>query len=148
MKKYLMAIYSITFVFLFIGCGKKDNASVVKPEETPVVIQETTKFTAAEIDAAMECVREEFKNFAGCELTDLWYDEKESNAILESYMKHGGGSKNGVDEKNVVVLLSNFDVAESGADGSFEAGTTYDDWNWILIRNGETDSWKVDDWGY
>ena len=47
-------------------------------------------------------------------------------------MKYGKCSKNGVNEKNVIILLSNFDVAESGADGSFEAGTTYDDY-----RNGK-----------
>ena len=51
----------------------------------------------------MECVREKFKNFEGCEMTGLWHDENESS---------------------VIVLLSDFNVAESGADKFFEARTT------------------------
>ncbi|NRT63569.1 hypothetical protein B0P06_000187 [Clostridium saccharoperbutylacetonicum] len=55
---------------------------------------------------------------------------------------------NGVKTENVIVLLSNFDVDSSGGDGSLNPNSTYDNYNWILIRDSKTDSWKVDDRGY
>ncbi|AGF55703.1 hypothetical protein Cspa_c19350 [Clostridium saccharoperbutylacetonicum N1-4(HMT)] len=63
-------------------------------------------------------------------------------------MKNGRGSVNGVKTENVIVLLSNFDVDSSGGDGSLNPNSTYDNYNWILIRDSKTDSWKVDDRGY
>ena len=148
MKKSLVVISSIVFAFLLIACGQKDKESTIEPEKEPLVTQETTRFTNDEIDAAMECVREEFKNFEGCKLTDLWYDEKESMAITESYMQYGRGSTNGVAEENIIVLISNFDVDKSGGDGSLTPGTTYDNWSWTLIRDDKAGQWKVDDYGY
>ncbi|GGI13285.1 DUF4829 domain-containing protein [Gottfriedia solisilvae] len=93
-------------------------------------------------------MKERFKYFKGCQLTDIWYSEKESNAITEDYMKYGRGSENGVKEKNVIVLLSNFTVDSSGGDGSFEPNSTQSDWSWTLIRDSKNDKWQVDSWGY
>ncbi|RII34623.1 DUF4829 domain-containing protein [Clostridium chromiireducens] len=81
-------------------------------------------------------------------MTKLWYDEKKSDQFIEGYLKNGRGSVNGVKPENVIVLLSNFDVDPSGGDGSLNPNSTYDNYNWILIRGSKMDNWKVDDRGY
>lgn len=78
----------------------------------------------------------------------MWYDEEKSNNFISDYLKNGRGSVNGVKHKNVIALLSNFDVDSSGGDGSLNPNSTYSNWNWILIRDSKTGIWKVDDWGY
>ena len=47
----------------------------------------------------------------------------------------------------MIVLLSSFDVAIFGADKSLNAGDTYDDWNWILVRK-DGGEWEHVDHGY
>ncbi|KGR76283.1 hypothetical protein CD33_06985 [Ureibacillus sinduriensis BLB-1 = JCM 15800] len=63
-------------------------------------------------------------------------------------MKYGKGSGKNIDPGNVIGLVSNFDVDSSGGDGSLEPNSTYTEWNWILIRDGKPNKWRVDDWGY
>ncbi|WP_430509241.1 DUF4829 domain-containing protein [Gottfriedia solisilvae] len=117
-------------------------------DKVEVRIEKSNQFTEDEINTAIKTVKERFKYFKGCQLTDIWYSEKESNAITEDYMKYGRGSENGVKEKNVIVLLSNFTVDSSGGDGSFEPNSTQSDWSWTLIRDSKNDKWQVDSWGY
>ncbi len=45
------------------------------------------------------------------------------------------------------VILSSFDVDSSGGDGSLDPDSTYDDWEWILIRN-EGGEWEHAAHGY
>jgi beta-lactamase regulating signal transducer with metallopeptidase domain len=111
-------------------------------------IAQSNKFSQAEIRAAVESVTDKFKDFKGCTLTKLWYDEEKSNGQVDSYMAHGHGSVNGVGRDNVIVLYSDFTVDSSGADGSMNPNSTYTDWCWILIRDGSKEKWRVDDWGY
>ncbi|MHC1683059.1 MAG: DUF4829 domain-containing protein [Clostridiaceae bacterium] len=129
--------------FSFSACSK-----VGKTDNVEVSIGNSDKFSENEINDAVNCVKESFKSYKGCTLTKLWYDEEKSNQEIESYMKYGRGSVNGVKPENVIILLSNFDVDSSGGDGSLNPNSTYGDYNWILIRDSETGKWKVDDRGY
>lgn len=104
----------------------------------------SVKFFEDEIDAAISSVKEKFKDFEGCDLTDIWYDESQSNLRIQNYIKNHVD----VDAENAIVLLSNFKVDDSGKDGSFEPNSIYTDWCWILVRESKTDNWKVVDWGY
>jgi hypothetical protein len=106
------------------------------------------KFSEAEIRGAMDRAIAKFRDFEGCELTKLWYDEEKSNAQIKSYMTGGHGSVNGVSKDNVIVLYSDFTVDSSGGDGSLNPNSTYSDWMWILIRDSGKSEWRVDDWGY
>ncbi|GAE37225.1 hypothetical protein JCM9157_4493 [Halalkalibacter akibai JCM 9157] len=125
---------------LYSQSGKTNNVEVS--------VEESTKFSEEEINEAVVAVKRKFREFQGCELTDLWYSEKKPNEFVEGYMKYGKGSTNGIKEENVIVLLSNFDVNSKGGDGSFEPNSTYSDWNWILVRDHDSGKWRVDDWGY
>ena len=106
------------------------------------------KFSREEIRDAMESVVVKFRDFKGCQLTKLWYDEVKSDNQIEGYMTGGRGSVNGVSRDNVIVLYSDFAVDSSGGDGSLNPNSTYTDWCWILIRDSGKGEWRVDDWGY
>lgn len=115
--------------------------------EVIITIGESQKFSENELNEAINCVEEKFKEFKGCKLTDLWYDEEKSNLTIEGYMSNGHGSINGVKPEDIVVFFSNFDVDSSGGE-SFNPNTTYSDWSWIIIRDSKTNKWELDDWGY
>lgn len=80
-----------------------------------------------------------------CELTALWYDKKRSEEIIDSYMKYGRGSINGVKRENVTAVLS--DLKTGPNTWSFEPNAVYTDWKWILIRDSADSQWVLDDYG-
>lgn len=143
MKKIVFIVCLIIAFLPLTSCKQAGNISNVA-----VTVGQSAKFSQEEINAAIDCVKKKFKDFEGCKLTTLWYEEEKSNSFAEGYLKNGRGSVNGAKAENVIVLLSNFDVDSSGGDGSLNPNSTYSNWNWILIRNSKTDSWQVDDWGY
>ena len=145
MKKVLHFIVLVAVVggislLIVSQFGKSSNAQVS--------IGESTKFTEEEINEAVSKVKRKFWGFRGCELTEIWYTEAESNKIAEDYLKYGGGSEKNIDPDNVIGLLSNFDVDASGGDGSLEPNSTYPEWNWILIRDSKSKKWRIETWGY
>ncbi|GIO27435.1 hypothetical protein [Ornithinibacillus bavariensis] len=107
-------------------------SQVGKTNNVQVSLEQSTKFSEEEINEAIVAVKKKFKEFRGCELTELWYSE----------------SSNGMKDENTMILLSNFKVNSSGGDGSFEPNSTQSDWNWILRRDSKNDNWRVDAWGY
>ncbi|MDR2736499.1 MAG: DUF4829 domain-containing protein [Gracilibacteraceae bacterium] len=133
MKKAVLTI-GVVFVLglLLTSCGV--NAGTTK--NARVVGGDSIKFDAAEIQAAQECVLKKFKDFEGCDLQKLWYDEEISNAMY------------GVDNVNGIVILSNFHVNAKGGDGSFNPNSDYSGWKWLLTRDSRTGGWDIKDWGY
>jgi len=68
--------------------------------------------------------------------------------MINTYMNNGRGQSNGVERKNVIVLISNFDVGSAGHSPSLNSDSTYSDYSWILIRDSKVEPWRVDDSGY
>jgi hypothetical protein len=143
MKKMIFSLCLVLVVFSLAACKQ-----VGKTNNVVVSIEKSNKFSEEEINDVINSVKIKFKDFEGCNLTKLWYDEEKSNKAIEGYLINGKGSVNGVKAENVVILLSSFDVDSTGGDGSFSPNSTYSYWNWILIRDSKTGKWKVDDWGY
>jgi len=127
-EKVASFITVIILCLLFMAClGKTDN--VVRNIGT------SDKFSTEEINAAMNRVTDKFAfAFKGCEMTDLWYDEEMSDEAAACYLEYGKGSLNNVKAENVIVLFSNFNVGENGAELGFRPNSTCSDWCWILIR--------------
>ncbi len=140
--KSIAVLFLVVVMCFFIGCMySRDNINITYGK--------SDKFCSDEIKNAIDCVIIKFnRDFRGCRLTDIWYDEDSSDLSVQSYLHYGRGSINNVEEKNVIVLLSNFNVDASGGDGSLEPNSKYTDWEWILIRNNKNDNWIIDDWGY
>jgi hypothetical protein len=149
-KRTNIAVALIEVVIMLVSvCMLSMGCQTNLRENIHISQSQSERFTSKEIDSAINCVIIYFNfSFTGCKLTDLWYDESKSDSEAQDYLKFGGGSEKGIDEKNIIVLLSNFDVDASGGDGSLEPDSTYTDWNWILIRKDKNSPWILDDWGY
>lgn len=143
MKKVISSFIIILIVFSVVGCNRMG-----KTNDASITIGKSVKFSEKEIDDAVQCVKETFKSYKGCKLTDLWYDENKSSTYVEDYLKYGGGNENGSTKENSIVLMSNFNVDSLGGDGSFEPNSTTDDYQWVLVRDSKTSKWEVIESGY
>lgn len=141
MKKILI-LFSILLVFSLVSC-KQDS----KVDNVITDAGESTKFSEEEVKEAINTVINDF-DFKGCTLKKVWYDEEKSDYATKGYLGTGKGAVNGVKSENVIVVFSEFDVDSSGGDGSFEPNSTYDNWQFILIRDSKINDWKINDWGY
>ena len=105
------------------------------------VIGESELYTQAEIGEMMDVVEREFRReFRGCALTELKYDEELSMRQSEDW-----AAQYAADE--AVVLTSSFDVDGRGGDGSLNPNSSYTKWLWILTRS-EDEGWILQTWGY
>jgi len=139
-KKYMLLFFFLLFFLSMCRVGKINNVEINYGY--------STIFNEYEIKSAVKTVLVEFREFKGCELKKIWYDENKSNKEIEDYLIYGKGSINKTGKNNIIVLLSDFYVDNTGGDGSFEPNSIYKDWNWILVRENETAKWEIDDWGY
>lgn len=68
------------------------------------------------------------KEFQGCTLREITYvgDDHQDEFIewAEDY-----------EAEEAIVLVSAFDVDASGGDGSLNPNDTYEDWEWVLVRD-------------
>ena len=142
MKKIVIYLSMILMIFSLVGCNQNN-----KPTNIKVDIGESTKFSKEEIDNAVDCLKRSF-DFEACTLTKIYYNEEISNTAVEDYLQFGNGSVNKVKDENVIVLLSDFDVDNSGDNPVLNPGETYTNYNWILIRDDKNSDWKVDDCGF
>jgi len=144
MKRIIVLIYLLIAILSFSSCSP--NPGITK--NAIVVLGDSQKFTKKDVKAAADCIMKKFKDFDGCNLKKLWYDEEYSNMHVGDYMLYGRGAVNGIDEGNVIALLSDFYVDKTGGDGGFNPDSDYTNWNWVLIRENKTAKWRVEEWGY
>ena len=77
------------------------------------------------MDTVMTYFETEFK---GCTLTQLCYPGDASADLFTEWAEE-------CEADEAIVLYSSFDTDASGGDGSLEPNTTYDDFQWILVRD-------------
>ncbi len=135
MKKVLSLYVILLICFVISGC----NGGNIKNVKTHKVDSEL--YSQQEINSAIDTIKQEFqKNWSGCSLTEIYYAGDDASKDHQDW-----ADRNNADE--VIVLLSAFDVDDSGGDGSLNPNSTYENWNWILVRtNGE--KWTHVDHGY
>lgn len=124
----------ILLVFSLSACG--GNVRGVKTHHV-----DSEMYSQDDINSAIDTIKKEFKSdWKGCTLTEIYYAGDDCSEDHQDW-----ADRNNADE--VIVLLSSFDVDSSGADGSLNPNSTYDNWNWILVRtNGG--QWQHVDHGY
>lgn len=137
--KQKMLVMTALVMLLLTGCnGKKggDISNVHIPDWKPSEI-----YSDEDIEAAFLTVKDYFsRNFSGCTLTKLYYPG-------DAYADRFNESAEQYDGDEAIIILSSFDVDASGGDGSLNPDSTYNKWNWILIRNDRGD-WEHVDHGY
>ena len=77
---------------------------------------------------------------SGGDITEIYYAGDDYCTDFQEF-----ADRNNADE--VIVLLSSFDVDSSGGDGSLNPNSTYNNWNWILVRT-KGGKWQHIDHGY
>lgn len=134
MKKLLGLALALLLVLGLAACGNVE--SVTK------IIGDSQYYSKAEINAAMKVVVFEFKkDFGGCTLLELCYDENKTAAAQAEY-----AADHGKDE--VIIILSSFETDENGGDeGCLNPNDTYENYQWVLARN-RGGAWKLKDRGY
>ena len=142
MKKVILLIIVALLATSFVACKKN-----IQDNDVITDAGKSTKFNEKEVNEAIDTVKNEF-DFEGCTLKKVWYEQEKSDYATSGYLGTGKGSISGVKPENVIVLFTKFDVDSLGGDGSFEPDSTYDDWQFILIRDDMKDDWKIDSWGY
>lgn len=137
MKKIIMIIL---FNFLILGITGCNNPRGIVEN---VRVKEVTSniYSKEDIESAINTIIKEFADkWDGCTLEEIYYaGDKESLAHKD------WADRNNAEE--VIVLLSKFNVDNSGGDGSLNPESTYDGWNWILVRN-KGGKWIHVDHGY
>jgi hypothetical protein len=98
-------------------------------------------YSDKDINSAMDIVEKSFsENFSGCTLADLRYEEDVSSKASAEWAEQYSADE-------AIVLLSDFNTASSGVDGSLNPNHFYKDWQWILVRS-KGGSWELKTWGY
>lgn len=116
-------------------CACEGNIDNVKTHKVDSKI-----YSQEEILSAIEVIKKEFKkSWKGCTLTEIYYAGDEISKENKEWSD--------VDDEEVITLLSSFEVDSSGGDGSLNPNSTYDNWNWILVRE-KGGKWKHIDHGY
>ena len=134
MKKLLIILICAGMILSLCSCG--GNVKNVKETDA-----ESEIYTADEIKSAIEVIEREFDiGWSGCTLTEIYYAGDQTSKDYQDW-----ADRNDADE--TIVLLSSFDVDESGGDGSLNPNSTYDNWMWILVRTNGGE-WKHVDHGY
>ena len=133
MNKLLCLICIVAL--LLTGCGGGKISGVQK------VIGESDTFRPSEIEDAMEVALDYFrKEFNGCTMTEIAYNEEKSSNAADEWAQQYGSEEG-------IVLYSSFDVDASGGDGSLNPNSTYTKWQWVLTRDAGGE-WVLRTWGY
>lgn len=93
-----------------------------------------------EISKTIELVQNDFV-FPSSALTKIQYKEEESDKFSKHCLENGKGSVNGVKFENVIAFLSNFNVDDSGDNPVLNPNSTYENYQWVLIRDNKTSDW-------
>lgn len=133
MKRILSVV--LLLALLLCGCGGQGDTQNVVYD-----IGSSRLYETGEIEGAMDVVEQYFrKNFSGCTLIKLSYDEAFSSRFAEKEVALYDGD-------DAIVLNSVFDVAEENGPVTLEPGSTHY-YTWTLTRSGNG-TWTLQNWGY
>lgn len=145
MKKSISVILVLILLFVFDAC------SMIEPGNTDnctVTIGKSDSFTEKEIKSAVDTIKTKFKKeYGGCTLVSITFDEAESEMGAERYIRSGGGQEKGVKAEDVIYLVSDFETGEKIEATGFEPNAEYNGWTWTVVR-GSIGKWCVVDCGY
>ena len=133
MKKIKVFLMLVLCLVLLTACGGGDVRNVKR------IPGESQLYSEGEINSAMNVVLDFFqKEFDGCTMTEIRYEEQKYAERQRLESEDYG--------REVIILLTDFDVDSSGGDGSLNPNSTYRNYQWTLTRT--LFGWKLQDWGY
>lgn len=135
-KRIIIFLAVLMLLPALAGCGGGNVDNVYIEDWEPSEL-----YSDADIKAAFNTVKRYFgREFDGCTLTELYYPG-------DSYADKFAAAAEQFDADEAIIIISSFDVDSSGGDGSLNPDSTYDKWQWILVRSSGG-SWRHVDHGY
>ena len=131
-KKSIIAICAVCVILgvaaVLALTGSRGNISNVNR-----VVGYSALYDENSINEAFNVIEKKFaKDFEGCTLTELRYDEDVENKFAEEIEKYHKENN-----QELIVVLSTFDTDEKGGDGGFNPNDTYTNWQWHLVKTAE-----------
>lgn len=125
-------ILVLALALLLTACGGGDI------REAGRRISGSERFDKADVADAMDVVEDYFrKNFDGCKLYTIVYDEEADEKITALAVEQYGEA--------TLILKTDFLVEDAGK-GSFSPNTEYRNYSWTLTKTFF--GWKIQDQGY
>ena len=142
-KKRIIAICAVCVILgvaaVLVLTGNRGNISNVNR-----VVGYSALYEENSINEAFDLIEKKFaKDFEGCTLTELRYDEDVENRFAEEIEKYHKENN-----QELIVVLSTFDTDEKGVDDGFYPNDTYTNWQWHLVKTADKKSWDIINWGY
>ncbi|MDR2686718.1 MAG: hypothetical protein LBB75_03125 [Oscillospiraceae bacterium] len=139
MKKIFAILLALALSLSLAACGKTKGAKIT--------LGQSSRFTREELQAAADCVLARFrKDYDGCTLKRVYYDEAKSIKLAARYIDQPQYGIYGKDPDDIVVLFSDFRTDDTIS--SFEPNADYDGWSFYLIRGGKGQPWEEYTHGY
>ncbi|MBQ4333187.1 MAG: hypothetical protein IJC33_05370 [Clostridia bacterium] len=134
MKKAMALLLGLVWAVGLTACGGRVRGVQITECASEI-------YTEEEIRQAIDVVLQDFKrDFEGCTLLEIGYaGDDRQDGWQEFAQRHGADQ--------VIVLLSEFYVDDSGRSQGLNPHSTYTGWNWILVRN-KGGQWRHVDHGY
>ena len=138
MKKKVLAFLPVLLVLIAVLVNFLPKGGDVRPVRRE--IGESSHYTKEDIALAMQIAQRHFrKEFTGCTLWTITYDEEFSDRLAPGWAENYGAEE-------AIVLYSSFYVG-ANAEACFNPNSTYSKWQWILTRN-QGEDWVLQTWGY
>ena len=142
-KKSIIAICAVLVILVLAAVlvltGNRGNVSNINR-----VVGYSALYGENSINEAFDVIEKKFaKDFEGCTLTELRYDEDVENRFAEEIEKYHKENN-----QELIVVLSTFDTDEKGGDCGFNPNDTYTNWQWHLVKTADKKSWDIINWGY
>ncbi len=138
MKKVISIFLVLAFMFGLSSCTGNPEGNVENVKVTKV---SSEIYTDEEIEEAIDVAIGYFKkHFSDCTLTEIEYAGDEYLELNQEFADRAFADE-------VIVFKSTFDVDDETRDDGLESNFTYENWNWILVRNNGG-KWRHVDHGY
>ena len=138
MKKVISIFLVLSVMFGLSSCTDKPEGNM---ENVKITKFSSEIYTDEEIGEAIDVTKNYFKRtFSGCTLTEIEYVGDENLDFYQEFAERYNADE-------VIVFKSTFDVDDETRDDGLESNFTYENWNWILVRNNGG-KWRHVDHGY
>lgn len=136
LRRVCMLCVSVIMALSLCACSREG-----KTTDCNIIPIKSEIYTQKDYDEACQVVFNYFKEFTGCNMTEIKYAGDDSEDAMKEWAEEYG-----VDE--VIILESNFDTdSKGGGDGSLNPNDKYTGWQWILARD-KKGKWQHKDHGY
>lgn len=137
-KNALALLTALMITLGLAGCGGSAQNAVIDYGVSDI-------YSAADMDAAVGLIKNEFAAWDGCELHSIRYGSDRCNSEENVKWMNDLGGK---DAKftQCIEFVSDFHSPKDGGDG-WIADHEYTNWRWWLART-DNGAWKLMTWGY